>query len=170
MREYVISLAHDWSKIFRRLANISNLVKWGDAAVHSLAVGMLVGPERVHHFSDFAYRHNSFQQCPANAPGLQLVNSSSSLSSSALSDGLDSALFTKKRTAEVEVGDGMGIEAPVSTSVALGDALFSPEKEGGVGCRCTCKANSRGINYPGYCTNKLKQPTRPERYWFTWFL
>lgn len=140
-----------------------------------------MGSERVHHFSDFAYRHDSFQQCPANAPGLQLVNSSSSSSSFSTSpspssflgdDGLDNALFTKERSAASEVGDGIGIEevVPVSASVALGDALFSPEKEGGVGCRCTCEANSRGTNYPGYCTNKLKQPTTPERYWFTWFL
>lgn len=143
---------------------------------------MLVGPERVHHFSDFAYRHDSFQQCPANAPGLQLVNSSSSSSSSSflsppgLGDEFDSALFTKERSAHDERGEDQDKDEErkgqhvSSTSVALGDALFSPEKDGGVGCRCTCEANPRGINYPGYCTNKLKQPTRPERFWFTWFL
>lgn len=96
-----------------------------------------------------------------------------SSSSSSSSAELDNVLFTKRGSKErfgrpAEEEGGMGMVA--STSVALGDALFSPEKEGGVGCRCTCKANSRGINYPGYCTNKLKQPTRPERYWFTWFM
>lgn len=103
-------------------------LQWGDAAVHSLALGMLVGPERVHHFSDFAYRHGSYQQCPANAPGLQLEG-----------------------------------------SVALGDALYSDEQDGGVGCRCTCDA-SKPINFPGYCGNKLKQPNSPNRPWLTWFL
>lgn len=173
------------SSCFPLSSSMLTLLKWGDAAVHSLAVGLLVGPERVHHFSDFAYRHDSFQQCPANAPGLQLVNSSSPLvSSSPATSILDSALFTMKKRAPAlslssepkeqrDRDDGPGV--PMSTSVALGDALFSPEQEGGVGCRCTCDA-SRSIggettrNYPGYCTNKLKQPTNPKRYWFTWFL
>lgn len=96
--------------------------------MHSLAVGMLVGPDRVHHFSDFAYRHGSFQQCPANAAGRQLEG-----------------------------------------SVALGDALFAPEAEDGIGCRCTCDS-TKMFNFPGYCTNKLKQPTRPDRPLLTWFL
>ncbi|PSS03540.1 glycolipid 2-alpha-mannosyltransferase [Coniella lustricola] len=102
--------------------------RWGDAAVHSLAVGMLARTDQVHHFSDFAYRHGSFQQCPANALGEQLEG-----------------------------------------SIALGDGLYSQEKDGGVGCRCTCDS-SKTINFPGYCTNKLKQPTRPDRPWLTWFL
>lgn len=107
---------------------LTPMLQWGDAAVHSLALGMLVGPERVHHFSDFAYRHGSYQQCPANTLGGQLEG-----------------------------------------SVALGDALYSEEQEGGVGCRCTCDA-SKPINFPGYCANKLKQPNSPKRPWLTWFL
>lgn len=103
-------------------------VQWGDAAVHSLAVGMLLEPERVHHFSDFAYRHDTFQYCPANAPGAQLEGSK-----------------------------------------ALGDALYGDEKEGGVGCRCSCDS-SKTINFPGYCMNKLQQPLKPDRPWATWLL
>ncbi|ORY59156.1 glycolipid 2-alpha-mannosyltransferase [Pseudomassariella vexata] len=49
--------------------------RWGDAAVHSLAVAMLLKPEKVHHFEDFGYRHGNFYQCPANAPGGQLPES-----------------------------------------------------------------------------------------------
>lgn len=89
---------------------------------------MLLKPERVHHFSDFAYRHDSFQQCPANAPGEQLEG-----------------------------------------SVLLGDALYTDEKEGGIGCRCTCDSR-KTRNFSGYCTNKLKQPTRPDRPLLTWLL
>lgn len=181
---------------------------------------MLLGPERVHHFSDFAYRHDSFQQCPANAPGFQFVNDTTATSSSSSSshfsssssgggggdvfgedDDANNILFTttknrmrrgppgKKRVSQQqqqqqqqglgehedydeelagEVGGGGRVQ---STSPALGSAPFAPEQDGGVGCRCTCDApRGRTINYPGYCTNKLKQPTRPERYWFTWFL
>lgn len=53
----------------------SNKTKWGDAAVHSLAVAMLLDPQQVHHFEDFGYRHGDFYQCPANAPGGQLPDS-----------------------------------------------------------------------------------------------
>ncbi|CAI0649530.1 unnamed protein product [Colletotrichum noveboracense] len=49
--------------------------RWGDAAVHSLAVGMLLDPSQVHHFEDFGYRHDDVFQCPANAPGGQLEGS-----------------------------------------------------------------------------------------------
>ncbi|KAI1121898.1 glycolipid 2-alpha-mannosyltransferase [Nemania abortiva] len=50
--------------------------RWGDAAVHSLAVAMLADPKQVHHFEDIGYRHANFYQCPANAPGGQLPGSS----------------------------------------------------------------------------------------------
>ncbi|KAI1188943.1 glycolipid 2-alpha-mannosyltransferase [Nemania serpens] len=51
--------------------------RWGDAAVHSLAIAMLADPQQVHHFQDIGYRHADFHQCPANAPGGQLPGSSS---------------------------------------------------------------------------------------------
>ncbi|KAJ8105194.1 hypothetical protein ONZ43_g7523 [Nemania bipapillata] len=51
--------------------------RWGDAAVHSLAVAMLADPQQVHHFEDIGYRHAKFYQCPANAPGGQLPSSPS---------------------------------------------------------------------------------------------
>ncbi|KAI1323249.1 glycolipid 2-alpha-mannosyltransferase [Xylariaceae sp. FL0255] len=50
--------------------------RWGDAAVHSLAIGMLADPSQVHHFEDIGYRHAKLYQCPANAPDGQLPDSS----------------------------------------------------------------------------------------------
>jgi mannosyltransferase len=55
--------------------NLLTLPQWGDAAVHSLAVAMLLDSHKVHHFGDFGYRHDEFYQCPANAPGGQLLES-----------------------------------------------------------------------------------------------
>lgn len=49
--------------------------QWGDAAVHSLAIGMLLNPNQVHHFEDFGYKHDTIFECPANAPGGQLLDS-----------------------------------------------------------------------------------------------
>lgn len=37
-------------------------------------------------------------------------------------------------------------------------AVFSPEREGGIGCRCECDG-SKTRNYPSYCLHKLKAPT-----------
>lgn len=36
---------------------------------------MLLQPSQVHHFDDIGYRHGTFYQCPANAPGGQLPES-----------------------------------------------------------------------------------------------
>lgn len=49
--------------------------QWGDAAVHTLALGLLLKPEEVHHFSDLAYRHDHLYTCPGSAPGRQLLGS-----------------------------------------------------------------------------------------------
>jgi mannosyltransferase len=87
------SLCHYWSnfeiadldffrgRTYQRLFEYLNAAggfyseRWGDAAVHSLAVGMLVDPRKVHHFEDFGYQHDTLYQCPANAPGGQLPES-----------------------------------------------------------------------------------------------
>lgn len=87
------SLCHYWSNFeiadmdFYRSQEYNNLFeyldkkggfyfeRWGDAAIHSLAVQMLVDPQRVHHFEDLGYRHDLLYQCPANAPGGQLLES-----------------------------------------------------------------------------------------------
>ncbi|KAK4665984.1 hypothetical protein QC763_407840 [Podospora pseudopauciseta] len=49
--------------------------QWGDAPVHSLALAMLLDSHKVHHFEDIGYRHDWYFQCPANAPGGQLLQS-----------------------------------------------------------------------------------------------
>ncbi|KAH8675416.1 glycolipid 2-alpha-mannosyltransferase [Xylariales sp. PMI_506] len=49
--------------------------RWGDAAVHTLAIAMFVEPRKVHHFEDFGYQHGDLFQCPGNAPGRQLPDS-----------------------------------------------------------------------------------------------
>ena len=36
---------------------------------------MFLEPEQLHYFSDFGYYHEPFFNCPANAPGGQLENS-----------------------------------------------------------------------------------------------
>ncbi|KAI0471018.1 glycosyltransferase family 15 protein [Xylariaceae sp. FL0804] len=67
----------DYQDLYRQLEHDGGFYyeRWGDAAVHSLAVNMLARPEQVHHFSDIGYRHDWYYQCPANKPGAQLPES-----------------------------------------------------------------------------------------------
>ncbi|KAF2181943.1 glycosyltransferase family 15 protein [Zopfia rhizophila CBS 207.26] len=86
--------------------------RWGDAPIHSLAAGALLGPKDIHYFRDFGYRHTTIQHCPANAPARQLPR-------------IPFLEMTtedeKKRIEEDEYW-----------------ASYDPPKENGVGCRCKC--------------------------------
>jgi mannosyltransferase len=47
----------------------ADVPQWGDASIHSLAVGLFLKPEQVHYFGDnIGYRHDVFMCCPADAP------------------------------------------------------------------------------------------------------
>lgn len=41
--------------------------RWGDAPVHSLAVGLFLNKSQVHYFKDIGYRHEGFKHCDADA-------------------------------------------------------------------------------------------------------
>ena len=43
----------------------SNIQRWGDAPVHSIAVALFASKHQIHFFNDIGYRHESFQHCPA---------------------------------------------------------------------------------------------------------
>lgn len=40
--------------------------RWGDAPVHSIAVGLFLRTSQVHYFEDIGYRHDPFSHCPAD--------------------------------------------------------------------------------------------------------
>ncbi|KAH6214980.1 hypothetical protein HBI53_100330 [Parastagonospora nodorum] len=86
--------------------------RWGDAPIHSLAAGALLGPSDIHYFRDIGYRHTTIQHCPANAPGRQL--------------GRDPYLET------TTVDERERLEEDKYW------AAYDPVKENGVGCRCKC--------------------------------
>ncbi|KAK3313577.1 nucleotide-diphospho-sugar transferase [Apodospora peruviana] len=86
--------------------------RWGDAPIHSLAAGALLGPRDIHYFRDFGYRHTTIQHCPANAPARQLPRE----------PYLEmTTLDERKRIEEDKYWDD-----------------FDMPKENGVGCRCRC--------------------------------
>jgi hypothetical protein len=38
--------------------------RWGDAPVHSIAVGLFLNKSEVHFFNDIGYKHEPFIHCP----------------------------------------------------------------------------------------------------------
>lgn len=40
------------------------LFRWGDAPVHSIAVGIFLNKSEVHFFNDVGYKHDPFMHCP----------------------------------------------------------------------------------------------------------
>lgn len=38
--------------------------RWGDAPVHSIAVGIFLNKSEVHFFNDVGYKHDPFMHCP----------------------------------------------------------------------------------------------------------
>lgn len=45
-------------------ANINTIYRWGDAPVHSIAVGLFLNKSEVHFFNDVGYKHYPFMHCP----------------------------------------------------------------------------------------------------------
>lgn len=45
--------------------------RWGDAPVHSLAVGLFLGKSKIHFFDDIGYEHTGVIHCPAD-PSMQV--------------------------------------------------------------------------------------------------
>jgi len=91
---------------------LADFGKWGDAPVHSLAAGVLLGPKDIHYFRDIGYRHTTIQHCPANAPAKQLPRE----------PYIETSLGDDKKAKE----DDQYWEK------------WDSEKENGVGCRCKC--------------------------------
>jgi alpha 1,2-mannosyltransferase len=40
--------------------------RWGDAPVHSIAVGLFMDKKKIHFFDDLGYYHVPFNNCPVN--------------------------------------------------------------------------------------------------------
>lgn len=93
--------------------------RWGDAPIHSLAAGALLGVKDIHYFRDIGYRHTTIQHCPANAPARQLPH---------IPYLEMTTLDEKERAEEDEYW-----------------ADPDPVKENGVGCRCRCDTDIREV-------------------------
>ncbi|RLV91045.1 putative mannosyltransferase KTR5 [Spathaspora sp. JA1] len=69
-----IFTSSEYQQLFQYLDSTGGFYKerWGDAPIHSLAIGMMLDLNEVHYFRDIGYRHSSFIHCPANSPSHQL--------------------------------------------------------------------------------------------------
>lgn len=59
-----------YDKYFEYLDSTGGFYKerWGDAPIHSLAIGFMLDLEEIHYFRDIGYKHTTIAHCPANAP------------------------------------------------------------------------------------------------------
>ncbi|KAF8465258.1 putative alpha-1,2-mannosyltransferase [Kalaharituber pfeilii] len=96
--------------------------RWGDAPVHSLAAGVLLGKRDVHYFRDIGYRHTTIQHCPNNAPDKQLERT----------PWYDKNMDPKKAKEEDDYW-----------------ANWDRVQENGVGCRCRCDQDYEDVEGTG---------------------
>jgi mannosyltransferase len=91
--------------------------RWGDAPVHSLAVGFLLNLNELHYFRDIGYQHTTIRHCPANHPNQEPYTPADSF--------LASENYDKKLDNYWKKTD--------------------PIKDYGVGCRCRCPTGGNDV-------------------------
>lgn len=96
--------------------------RWGDAPIHSLALGLFANQSEIHYFRDIGYRHSTLQHCPKNSP-LQLKY-------------VASDKYKKSYSAEEEKY-WLDYDKPAKD---IGS---------GVGCRCSCPEGYSDIEVSG---------------------
>ncbi|CCH42035.1 putative mannosyltransferase KTR5 [Wickerhamomyces ciferrii] len=89
--------------------------RWGDAPIHSLALGFLLNLEEIHYFRDIGYQHTTIAHCPSNSLKNQLIYKQS-----------DNFQFPNKKQDK------------------FWENYDSP-KSYGVGCRCKCPSGHKDI-------------------------
>lgn len=59
-----------YESYFKHLEKIKGFYKerWGDAPVHSIALGFLLDLNEIHYFRDIGYKHSTISHCPLNNP------------------------------------------------------------------------------------------------------
>ncbi len=63
-------LSPEYKKYYEFLENSGGfyMERWGDAPIHSLAVGLFLDQSEMHYFRDIGYRHSTLEHCPSNSP------------------------------------------------------------------------------------------------------
>lgn len=107
--------------------------RWGDAPIHSLAVGMFLNLDEIHYFRDIGYKHSTLAHCPFNSPNQKPY--------------MAGPKFKHQFLPEDEI------------YYSHPDKIF----ENGVGCRCRCPSDHVEIeNSGGSCSNKWAMLTSNE--------
>lgn len=107
--------------------------RWGDAPIHSLAVGMFLNLEEIHYFRDIGYKHSTLAHCPFNSPNQLPYKSGPKFKHQFLPE--DEIYFSHP------------------------DKIY----DNGVGCRCRCPSDHIEIeNSGGSCSNKWAMLTSNE--------
>lgn len=105
--------------------------RWGDAPVHSLAVGLFLNLSEIHYFRDIGYKHSTLGHCPYNSPNQLPYKSGPKFKHQVLPQD------------EIYYAD---YDPPVTNPKLV-------ENLGPSGCRCRCPSDHREIeNSGGSCS------------------
>lgn len=105
--------------------------RWGDAPVHSLAVGMFLNLSEIHYFRDIGYKHSTLGHCPYNSPNQLPYKAGPKFKHQVLPED------------EIKYAD---YDKPVTNTKLV-------ENLGPSGCRCRCPSDHREIeNSGGSCS------------------
>lgn len=101
--------------------------RWGDAPIHSLAVGMFLNLDEIHYFRDIGYKHSTIAHCPFNSPNQLPYEAGPKFKHQVLPK--DEVLYANY------------------------DQPMSHTKAGASGCRCRCPSDHSEIeNSQGSCS------------------
>lgn len=110
--------------------------RWGDAPVHSLAIGMFLSLSEIHYFRDIGYKHSTIAHCPSNA--------------------FDNQIGYSPSETYYKFGDTKRIQKQDYK-------WLNPDypKKNGVGCRCKCPKRQAEIeNTGGSCIPEWIRTTK----------
>ncbi|KAG0677777.1 alpha-1,2-mannosyltransferase (Kre5) [Pichia californica] len=115
--------------------------RWGDAPIHSLAIGMFLDLSEIHYFRDIGYKHSTLGHCPYNSPNQLPYKSSPNFKHQVLPK--DEILYAD-------------YDPPVTNPNLV-------ENLGPSGCRCRCPSDHKEIeNSGGSCSPLWMKLTNDE--------
>ncbi|ODV93749.1 hypothetical protein PACTADRAFT_51502 [Pachysolen tannophilus NRRL Y-2460] len=115
--------------------------RWGDAPIHSLAVGMFLNFSDIHYFRDIGYKHSTLGHCPLNSANPDQAPYT------------PSAQYRKNKFLYNKQNEAYWSKYDINTN-----------KDVGIGCRCRCPSDFNEIeNSAGSCMGQWINLTRDKK-------
>lgn len=122
--------SHEYQSYLSYLENSRGFYteRWGDAPIHSLAIGMFLSLDEIHYFRDIGYKHSTIGHCPFNSMNQKKYKSSPAFKHQVLPED------------EIKYAD---YDQPAKTNWIEAS-----------GCRCRCPSDHQEVeNTSGSCSS-----------------